>query len=84
MKGSLIISAATAKHLRLGKHQTTIGSGAASLRHSGTAHVLLRLTRAAKRALGKLRSLSATLRIVTSRVGSGATETLTKRLTLKR
>jgi uncharacterized delta-60 repeat protein len=83
IKGSLLISAGTAKRLRISLRQ--IGSGSASLKRGGTARLRLTLNRAAKRKLATQKNkLSLTLRIVTTPAGGGRAVKITKTLTFKR
>jgi uncharacterized delta-60 repeat protein len=85
IKGSLLISAGTAKRLGISSRQIAIGSGSASLKRGGTARLRLTLTRAAKHKLANTKKkVSLTLRILTSPAGGGRAVTVTKTLTFKR
>jgi hypothetical protein len=83
IRGSLLISGASAKRFKLGKRQVTIGSGSASLRGAGTAKITFRLAKDDKSALARLhKPLSVTLRIVSAPAGGGPTVSVTKTFTL--
>lgn len=85
IKGSLLISAATARALGLGKHQIGIGRASTSLKRAGSLRLRLRLTHAAKRALADRRKLDVivTLRIVSTPAGGGRVLTFNRTLTFK-
>ncbi len=84
VKGTLTISAADARHLKLGKHSVSIASGSASLKRGGAARLVLRLSKAFKRVLGHVRSLHATLHVQVVPRGGGRAVRLSKALTLRR
>ncbi len=82
VRGSLIISANLAKRLRLGRHQTSIGTRSGSLRRGGTVSLVVRLSATAKTALAHQRGVGVTLQVVIKPVGGGKSVTLKKSVTL--
>lgn len=69
--GALTISAASARHLGLGKRALTIAGGPASLGRPGIARLMLHLTAKAKPALSHIQRLTVTLRTVSKPRGGG-------------
>ena len=83
VKGSLQVSTSVAKRLKLGKHGLSIGGGSASLKGRGSTKLVLRFIRAFKTALKHAGSFTGTLRVITSPVGGGKSNTLSKSVTLR-
>jgi uncharacterized delta-60 repeat protein len=83
LQGSLVITAATAKALGLGKRQLVIGGGSASLRRVGIVTLHLRLTRKVARKLARVKRLVVTLRIVAKPSGGGPAVTISKTVVLQ-
>jgi uncharacterized delta-60 repeat protein len=83
IRASLLVSAKLAKRLGLGRRQTAIASGSASIRRAGTVKLTLHLSTKAKHAIRRSASLAVTLRIVATPTGGGSARTINKGLTLK-
>jgi uncharacterized delta-60 repeat protein len=84
IKGSLLISAANAKRLRLGTRRLAIANGTASLKRGGSGRVVLHLTAKAAKAIKKLKQLGVTLSLVATPSSGGPRASVSKPLTLKR
>jgi len=82
ISGTLLISAASAKALKLGTHETAIATGSASLAASGTTSLVLKLTKSDKSAVSKQTQLTVTLRTVSKPTGGGPSVTNTRTITL--
>ena len=82
INASLLIPAATAKLLKLGTRQLTIGTGTASRKRPGTAHLQLRLRGKYKAAIGSLTQLAVTLQIRVAPAGGGPTVLARRAITL--
>jgi uncharacterized delta-60 repeat protein len=83
VRGSLLVSATLAKRLRLGRRQTAIASGSASISGAGTVKLTLHLSSKVKHAISRSVSLAVTLRVVATPTGGGSAKTINKGLTLK-
>ena len=82
ISGSLTIPATTARPLKLGTRQLTIGSGTASRKRAGTSHLRLRLTSKYKGAIALLTRLAVTLQIRIAPVGGGHIVVVKRTITL--
>ncbi len=79
--GSVLISAATAKRLKLGTRQLTIARGSAKLTRAGRTRLVVRLTTRASSAIANVTGLGATLRIVAKPAGGGPAVTKSATIT---
>lgn len=80
------LSGRDARRLRLSRRSTkaiVVGRGSRSLSRAGTATVKVRFTRKAVRRLGRQRRIRLSLR-VTVKPKNGASQSLTRRVTLRR
>ena len=82
ISGSLLISAATAKLLGLGKRQLTIAGGSASLKTGGIVRLVVRLSRKYKQVLSHHKQMTVTLRTLSRPSSGGPTVLNTKTITL--
>lgn len=80
IRGSLLLSADTAKQLGLGRHRRAIASSTGTLTRAASVRLRLSFSRAAKRALAHRRTLTVTLRIVAAPRGGGRAVTFTRAL----
>ncbi len=81
MNARLLVSAATARRLGLGRRSVAIGSGAANAAADQTKTVTVRLSRSARTKLSRARSADVTLEITVHGAGT-ASRRATRRLTL--
>ncbi len=83
VSGSITVSAAIAKQLRLTPRHHAVAGGAVFLTRAGRAALHLRLTRAGKLVRRGQRTFLATLRVLIKPVGPGRSITLKQAVTLR-
>ena len=84
IKELIVIPAATAKRLHLGKHQIVLGSATVKFTRGGKRTVHLKLTNQGKQLIDQLHQVLVTIRITAKPINGGPSRTASATLTLTR